>query len=140
MILTQKFYSQCRKAPNSCDPRDRSCIEMPDHISYFFVSFVSNLYITKPIEFLHLRIPEQVASQTYHTLTIVNRKCEARINCVSDSHFKLIRKVSGANLAIVRSIEGPQDIELELESRFSFGHIHNIRISKIFLFVSKYSF
>lgn len=111
---------------------------MPEQISYFFVSFVSNLYIAKPIEFLHLRTPDRV--DNYHTLRIVSRRCRPDIHCVSDSHFKLIRKPSGANLAIVRSIEGPQDIELELESKISFGYISTVRISKIFLFVSEYSF
>lgn len=134
-------FSQCKKAPNACDPRNISCNQMPDHYSYFFVSFGSNLLITKPIEFLHLRTPDQIAAHTFHTLRLVDKQCPPHVNCVTESHFKLIRTQSGANLAIVRSIEGPQDIELELETRLSLiGYIQSIKITKIFMFVSQYSF
>lgn len=88
-----------------------------------------------------MKAPEWIAAQANFTLKLMNVRHPPYVRRADESCFKMVRNHLGIVIAIVKSIEGPQDIELQLEMvLYVHGVINRISVSKIFMYVSEYSF
>ncbi|KRT81667.1 EGF-like domain containing protein [Oryctes borbonicus] len=141
-IRDPEHKSRCKRAKHTCDHRDISCIEMPHQYSYHFMTFISKLPILQGhIDFFQMRGPVWPGSAAEFTMRIVNVNCPESIERAHEGFFRMNTLKHKAILALIRSIEGPQEIELQLELKLYYNHIFNSKmVAKIFLIVSEYPF
>lgn len=67
--------------------------------------------------------------------------CPEGVERAHDGFFRMNTLKHKAILSLIRTIEGPQEIELQLELKLFYNHIFNSKmVAKIFLIVSEYPF
>lgn len=76
-----------------------------------------------------------------YQLVLKNVQCPQHVRKVDESYFTTTRQKRNILVGIVKSIEGPQDIELNLHTNFYVnGVFHAKALARIFVLVSPYSF
>lgn len=136
------FGSRCKRASNVCDPRDLECMLQPGHYSYHFITLVSNLPITqRSIPFFTMKGPDWNIATANFKMELVRADCPHYVKRVDDSYFHMNRFRNGIQLSLVKSIEGPQEVELKVEmSLYVQGTFNGILAANIFIIVSEYAF
>lgn len=82
----------------------------------------------------------KVASADF-TMKLANVNCPYRVRRADDSYFQMHRFSNGMKLYLVKSIEGPQEIELNVEMKlYVQGSFSGILAANIFIIVSEYQF
>ncbi|KAF5288361.1 hypothetical protein FQA39_LY15451 [Lamprigera yunnana] len=116
-IKDPEHKSRCKRASNVCDIRDTHCIRMPGQYSYHFITFVSNLPIPDEgkIDFFQMKGPSWVSSSANFNMDIVNVRCPLHIKQADSSYFRMKRDFHKVIVSLVSPIEGPQEIELQLQ-------------------------
>lgn len=141
--LTKICCSRCKRASNVCDIRDINCIRMPSQYSYHFVTFVSNLPIPEEgkIDFFQMKGPAWSNSNAHFDMDILNVRCPRNVKQADPSYFRMKRDSSKVIISLVRPIEGPQDIELQLQMELYISGVFQGKVvSTVFIFVSDYEF
>ena len=134
--------SRCKRAMDLCDLRGTQCINMPGHYSYHFMTFISKLPLMHGyIEFFRMSGPITPESHAQFSMRLNDVRCPHGVRKVDDSYFKLSRFRHKAIISIVKSIEGPQEIDLVLEMRLLYnGTFNGLAVTNIYIVVSAYSF
>lgn len=74
-------------------------------------------------------------------MELVRAECPYHVKKVDDSYFHMNRFRNGIQLSLVKSIEGPQEVELKVEmSLYVQGTFNGVLAANIFLIVSEYPF
>lgn len=74
-------------------------------------------------------------------MELVRAECPYYVKKVDDSYFHMKRFPNGIQLSLVKSIEGPQEVELKVEmSLYVQGTFNGILAANIFIIVSEYTF
>ncbi|KAG6446615.1 hypothetical protein O3G_MSEX004554 [Manduca sexta] len=134
---------RCKKIETLCSPGDWNCTHQPTSISYNFITFVSKLYIPdSKVNLFTMRGPGWPNARMKFVLRLINVDAPPSVRDKADiKAFLLIQNNTEAAMSLVRPLEGPQSIELELSmelySRDQFG---GIAVAKIFIYVSEYEF
>ncbi|KAK4871917.1 hypothetical protein RN001_016041 [Aquatica leii] len=142
-IKDPEHKSRCKRASNVCDIRDTQCIRMPGQYSYHFITFVSNLPIPDEgkIDFFQMKGPSWISSSANFNMDIVNVRCPPHIKQADSNHFRMKRDLHKVIVSLVRSIEGPQEIELQLQMElYVSGVFQGKVISTVFIYVSEFEF
>jgi fibulin 1/2 len=134
---------RCKRPQTLCDPRDVQCILMPQQYSYHYITFVSNLPISNDnVHFFQINGPRWAISRAEFSMKVVNVNCPSGIERVNERFFKMVKPASNTmQLFLVRSITGPQEIELKVEMHLYQGNVLTANVvSHIFIVVSEYPF
>lgn len=74
-------------------------------------------------------------------MELVRAECPYYVKKVDDSYFHMNRFRNGIQLSLVKSVEGPQEVELKVEMSFYVqGTFNGILAANIFLIVSEHPF
>ncbi|KAH8282830.1 hypothetical protein KR054_010083, partial [Drosophila jambulina] len=137
--IDQEQKNRCRQNSNFCDGDD--CYTKPSAYTYNFITFVSKLMIPpegRPI--FTLRGPLWYDNIDFD-LKIVRIQTTNNIQKATDANFDTIKNNNQVNVLLKQSLEGPQDIELELSMTvFTNGMPRGKSVAKLFLFVSQHTF
>ncbi|XP_034670380.1 fibulin-1 isoform X1 [Drosophila subobscura] len=135
--LEQK--NRCRQNNNFCEGED--CYTKPSAYTYNFITFVSKLMIPPDGRTIFtLRGPMWYDNIDFD-LKIVRIQASINIERATENHFDTLKSNNQVNLLLKRSLEGPQDIEMELSMTvFTNGMPRGKSVAKLFLFVSQHPF
>lgn len=137
-----QLYSRCTK--HYCRADDLACLRQPSHYSHHFITFVSMLPIpsTGQLELFTMRGTHQPESTIQFSMALMDVRAPPDVARATESCFALRRPTpSQAVLVMTRSIQGPQDIELDLSMEIYHGNLFaGSAVAKIFIFVSQYEF
>ncbi|KAF5308956.1 hypothetical protein FQR65_LT00038 [Abscondita terminalis] len=142
-IKDPEHKSRCKRASNVCDIRDTQCIRMPGQYSYHFITFVSNLPIPEEgkIDFFQMKSSSWVSSSANFNMDIVNVRCPPHIKQADSNNFRMKRDLHKVIVSLTRPIEGPQEIELQLQMElYASGVFQGKVVSTVFIYVSEYEF
>lgn len=127
-----------------CRINDPACLRQPSHYSYNFITLVSMLPIApnRPEELFKMKGYHMPGSTIQFSMTFLEARAPPGVQRATESCFALKRPApQQAVLTMTRSIQGPQEIELDL----SMEVYHNTffagsAVAKILIFVSQYEF
>ncbi|XP_044316578.1 fibulin-1 isoform X3 [Drosophila rhopaloa] len=135
----QEQKNRCRQSTNFCEGED--CYTKPSAYTYNFITFVSKLMISpegRPI--FTLRGPLWYDNIDFD-LKIVRIQATKNIQKATDKNFETLKNNNQVNVLLMKSLEGPQDIELELNMTvYTNGMPRGKSVAKLFLFVSQHTF
>ncbi|XP_049316267.1 fibulin-1 isoform X3 [Bactrocera dorsalis] len=131
--------NRCRLTNNLCEGDE--CYSKPSAYTYNFITLVSKLVIPPEGRIVFtLRGPIWYDDIDFD-LKIIKIQASANIEKASDNHFDTLKSKHEVHLQLKRSLEGPQDIELELGMTvFTNGMPRGKSVAKIFILVSQYTF
>ncbi|CAH1643971.1 unnamed protein product [Spodoptera littoralis] len=134
---------RCNKVEKVCQPGDWNCAHQPTTISYNFITFVSNLYIpdTK-LKLFTMRGPVWAYIKMRFELKLVSVNAPPSVKRKAEIHDFLLTQNNNEGLtSLVRPLEGPQSIELEMSMElYTHEQFGGTAIAKLFIYVSEYEF
>ncbi|XP_026730463.1 fibrillin-1 [Trichoplusia ni] len=134
---------RCNKVERVCQAGDWKCAQQPTTISYNFITFVSNLYIPdSKLKLFTMRGPVWPFAKMRFVLRIVDVNAPPNIKRKADiSDFLLTQNNNEGLTSLVRPLEGPQSIELEMSMElYTHEQFGGTAIAKLFIYVSEYEF
>ncbi|XP_055626576.1 fibulin-1 isoform X3 [Toxorhynchites rutilus septentrionalis] len=133
--------NRCRRTTKYCNPGDMECLRKPTSYSYNFITLVSNMPVPPTGRALfNLRGPAWYEAIDFD-LKLVNVDAPSTVRPADQRYFSLNKLSNEVLLNLVKSIEGPQDIELELSMTvFKDGRPFGSNIAKLFLMISAHEF
>ncbi|XP_034188272.2 uncharacterized protein LOC117607997 isoform X1 [Osmia lignaria lignaria] len=127
-----------------CYISDAACFRSPSHYSYNFITLVSMLPISsnKPEELFKMKGYHLPTSTIQFSMTFLEARAPPGVQRATESCFALKRPApTQAVLVMTRSIQGPQEIELDLNMEVYHNTIFaGSAVAKILIFVSQYEF
>lgn len=117
---------------------------MPLSYSFNYLTFVSNVLLptTGVQDLFHMRGPTSATTAVEFYLDL--KKVQAPLGVAKVTRdFFVLTPVSAKQVVVslVKTIQGPQDIELDLKMHVSFNGIFTgFTVSKLFIYVSTYDF
>lgn len=134
---------RCNKVERVCQAGDWNCAHQPTTISYNFITFVSNLYIpdTK-LKLFTMRGPVWPYVKMRFELKLVNVNAPPSVKRKADINDFLLTQNNNEGLtSLVRPLEGPQSIELEMSMElYTHEQFGGTAVAKLFIYVSEYEF
>ncbi|XP_072945783.1 uncharacterized protein [Epargyreus clarus] len=135
---------RCTKIQTVCSPTDWNCAHQPTTISYNFITFVSNLEIPQPqgaVNLFTMLGPMWPYAKMRFQLKLVEVNAPPSVTKADFTAFSLKQTNNQAVTSLVKSLEGPQSIELEMSmelyNRDMFG---GIAVARLYIYVSEYEF
>lgn len=140
-VKTRGSRNRCQRKSLICPRDDQACLTAPLSYSHNFLSFPSKIRI--PADLFTMRGPFSPIQRLQFDLKMLSavdpRTGESRV--VRDFFYLKHFRDNEAVVSLLREIEGPQDVELELEMKiFTNGQYSGTAVAKIFLFVTKNEF
>lgn len=131
--------NRCKRISNYCEGDD--CFLKPSHYSYNFITLVSKMMVPPQGRVLFTLKGSQFYDSIDFDFKIAKLQAPPNVEKATMQHFSTSRQRNSIELSLMRSLEGPQDIELELvTSVFMNGRPHGKSVSKIIIIVSQYTF
>ncbi|KAJ2941069.1 hypothetical protein O0L34_g13198 [Tuta absoluta] len=134
---------RCTRIEKVCPLADWECAHQPTTYSYNFITFVSKLYIPESkVDLFTMRGPSWPNANMRFQLRLVNVDAPPSVNNKADINaFLLVHTGNQAVMSLVRSLEGPQSIELELSMELYNGEqFGGIAVARLYIYVSEYEF
>lgn len=116
---------------------------MPEQYSYQYMALVSNLPLNEEgIPMFKIKGPDMTAARAEFSLKLIEVNCPPGLERVDESY---IRKIQHENnlmeLNLVKSIQGPQEVKLQVEMRLFLGNnLIGSVVVYIIIVVSEYPF
>ncbi|KAJ9581232.1 hypothetical protein L9F63_023591, partial [Diploptera punctata] len=136
--------SRCKRETLYCREGDTECLKLPTSYSFNFITFVSNLAIPSLgyIDLFTMRGPLWSGTNVRFKLEMLNSRAPAGISkCTKDFFWLRNTANNQAIISLAKSIEGPQEIELQLTMElFHSGIFGGAAVAKLYIFVSQYEF
>lgn len=123
----------------------RNCEQLPQSYLFNYIAFPSNLQlpVSGQQNFYHMRASNSFARPSLFTLDLKNVQAAAGVNKTSRDYFRLTHdSANEVTVSLVRSIQGPQEIELDLKVEYTASGAYGapFTVSKLFIYVSQYDF
>ncbi|CAH0731671.1 unnamed protein product, partial [Brenthis ino] len=133
---------RCNKIETYCPVGDWECFHQPGIYSYNYITFVSNLYFPESkLDLFTMKGPSWPYAKLKFELRVVDVDAPPSVTEADINDFLLTQTDNQAVTSLVRSLEGPQTIELELLMElYSRGQFGGSSVAKLFIFVSEYEF
>lgn len=125
-----------------CERDDIECLRQPGSYSFNFISMVPNMTIpANGVALFNLHTVSWDGRLAYE-LKIIDVRAPRDVDTATEHHFRLTETHSGANLYLVRPLDGPQDVEIDLTMRVftRTGEPNGASVAKLFVLVSEYPF
>uniref|UniRef100_A0A182JMQ3 EGF-like domain-containing protein n=1 Tax=Anopheles atroparvus TaxID=41427 RepID=A0A182JMQ3_ANOAO len=133
--------NRCERSNRYCNVGDTECIRRPHSYSYNFLTIVSNIPVPPEGRGLFTLAGPQQFELIEFDLKLVSVDAAPHVRPVDMYYFSLDKKTNEAQLNLKKSIEGPQDIELELKMTvFQNGQLYGSNVAKLFLMISAYEY
>ncbi|XP_054745584.1 fibulin-1 isoform X2 [Anastrepha obliqua] len=131
--------NRCRLTNNLCEGDE--CYSKPSAYTYNFITLISKLSIPPEGRIIFsLRGPLWYDAIDFD-LKIIKIQAAANIEKALGNHFDTIKGKHEVHLQLKRSLQGPQEIELELSMTvFTNGMPRGKSVAKIFILVSQHTF
>lgn len=137
-------YSRCKKAVQECPFNDMECLNEPKSFSYNYITFVSNIRIpySGQLDLFTMRGPRTSITTVEFNLQLKDARAPTGTTPATRDYFHLRRTAyNEAMVSLIKSIQGPQEIELGLILKmFHNGKFAGNAVAKIFIFVSEHKF
>ncbi|XP_035894268.1 fibulin-1 isoform X2 [Anopheles stephensi] len=133
--------NRCERISRYCNTGDMECIRRPHSYSYNFLTIVSNILLPPEGRGLFTLAGPSHYQMIDFDLKLVSVDAAPHVKPVDIHYFGLEKRTNEAQLNLRKSIEGPQDIELELSmSVFQNGELYGTNVAKLFLMISAYEY
>uniref|UniRef100_A0A182ML78 EGF-like domain-containing protein n=1 Tax=Anopheles culicifacies TaxID=139723 RepID=A0A182ML78_9DIPT len=133
--------NRCQRINRACSSDDIECRRIPQSFSYNFLTIVSNILIPPEGRGLFTLAGPSHFQMIDFDLKLVSIDAAPHVKPVDIHYFGLEKRTNEAQLNLRKSIEGPQDIELELSmSVFQNGELYGTNVAKLFLMISAYEY
>ncbi|GAB6029259.1 hypothetical protein CHUAL_005025 [Chamberlinius hualienensis] len=136
--------NRCKRESSVCRQGDLECIKQPLSYSYNYLTFASNLPIP-PVGYINLftmRGPPFQDIGAEFNLEMPYSRSYKGVNASTLDYFYLRR--TGYNqgiISLVKSISGPQDVELILSMNLYRGSVFGgVAVAKLYIYVTEYEF
>ncbi|XP_044256252.1 fibulin-1-like [Tribolium madens] len=142
-IRDPQHKGRCKLPQNFCDRRDVQCILMPEQYTYHYVTLVSKLPILREsVQFFQINGPRWAITRAEFSMEVVTVQAPYGVEKADERYFKMVKLDPNAmKLFLVRSIEGPQEIQLKVQMHLYQNNILTANVvSYIFIVVSAYPF
>lgn len=136
---------KCQRTDYICPQGDLDCTYAPISVSIYFLSFPSQIRVPTP--FFHMKGPQSLTTRLVFTLDFIKATDpitgESRVN---RGFFNIeTESTNEVFLHLLRRIEGPQDVELEVKMTIysrdfqarNQEQYYGTAVAKIFLYVTK---
>ncbi|XP_037577545.1 fibulin-1-like isoform X5 [Dermacentor silvarum] len=139
--------TRCKREKRDCAPEDQECRKEPLSLSFNYFTLPHNMKIPPSghQDFFTMRGPRFSFSTVHFELELVEARASSRahgVEVATREHFFLRNTgVNEAMVSIVRPLQGPQDIQLELRtSIYHNGLYSGSALAKIFIYVTEHEF
>ncbi|XP_052902971.1 latent-transforming growth factor beta-binding protein 4 [Anopheles moucheti] len=133
--------NRCQRNNRYCNTDDMECIRKPHSYSYNFLTIVSNILLPPEGRGLFTLAGPSNFQMIDFDLKLVSVDAAPHVKAVDIHYFGLEKRTNEAQLNLRKSIEGPQDIELELSmSVFQNGELYGTNVARLFLMISAYEY
>ena len=133
--------NRCQRSSLICARDDQACLTAPLSYSHNFLSFPSKIRI--PADLFTMRGPFSAIQRLQFDLRLLSAKDPLTGDSRVTRDFFYLKhfRDNEAVVSLLRQIDGPQDVELELEMKiFTNGRYSGTAVAKIFLYVTKNEF
>lgn len=112
-------YRRCKRLQSVCDPRDYKCLLLPEQYTYQYITLVSNLPLSHGhIQLFQIKGPQWIAAKAEFSMKLLEVNCPYKVQKVDDSYFqKITDDLNTMALYLIKPIQGPQEIKLQIEMR-----------------------
>ncbi|CAG0882699.1 unnamed protein product [Darwinula stevensoni] len=136
---------KCKRRNTRCIATDITCIRQPLSYSHYYISLPSNVEFMQGgshTDLFMMRGASAPGIQIQFTLDHKSSRAPSSVAPASRNNFKLRHLTeTEAGILLVRSIEGPQDVELQLTmDMIQSGRYVGSHIARVFIYVSRYEF
>ena len=133
---------RCRRRTTRCHRGDADCLRKPVSISHNFIALISNLRVTgQGVNLFTMQSARYRMLTTKFTLTVRDVRAPKDVAAADASHFRLKTGSHSAILSIVKPIQGPQDVVLELlMEMYHLGRFQASAAANIYIYVTPYEF
>ncbi|XP_077540561.1 uncharacterized protein LOC144152891 isoform X5 [Haemaphysalis longicornis] len=139
--------TRCKREKRVCAPDDLVCRKEPLSLSFNYFTLPHNMKIpaSGQQDFFTMRGPRFQFSTVEFQLDLVEARASSRahgVEVATRGHFHLRNTgFNEAMVSIVRPLQGPQDIQLELKTNiYHHGLYSGSALAKIFIFVTENEF
>ncbi|XP_037816046.1 fibulin-2-like [Lucilia sericata] len=131
--------TRCRLTNNMCEGED--CFNKPSAYTYNFITFVSKMMVPPEGRTLFSLKGPAWYDDIEFDMKIVKIQAAANIEKATNNHFGTTKGHHEVHLSLKRSLEGPQEIEIDLTMTvFTRGLPRGKSVAKVFIIVSQYTF
>ncbi|CAN7940634.1 unnamed protein product, partial [Ixodes pacificus] len=139
--------TRCKRKARDCAQGNTTCLDQPVSLSYNYYTLVSNMKIppSGKLDFFTMRGPRFSFSTVHFELEVIEATASSRahgVEVATKNHFHM--RTTGFNeamVALVRPLQGPQDIQLQLQMKiYQHGLYAGNAVAKIFIFVTENEF
>uniref|UniRef100_A0ABD2X472 EGF-like domain-containing protein n=1 Tax=Trichogramma kaykai TaxID=54128 RepID=A0ABD2X472_9HYME len=146
-IIDKNRKNRCIRETPYCSVHDKACFQRPAHYTYNYIAIVSMFPIpvsTNQVELFTMRGAYNLPGATMQfSIAFIQARAPPHVQPATESYFALRRPFpTQAVLVMTKSLQGPQDIELEfaMEIYAPNGSFAGSAIARIFIVVSQYEF
>ncbi|KAG0431397.1 hypothetical protein HPB47_021813 [Ixodes persulcatus] len=139
--------SRCKRKARDCAQSNTTCLDQPVSLSYNYYTLVSNMKIppSGKLDFFTMRGPRFSFSTVHFELEVIEATASSRahgVEVATKNHFHMRQTgFNEAMVALVRPLQGPQDIQLQLQMKiYQHGLYAGNAVAKIFIFVTENEF
>ncbi|XP_066599204.1 fibrillin-2-like [Prorops nasuta] len=136
--------NRCVRTSRYCNMGDLACYRIPAHYSYNYISFVSMYPIPSSgqLELFTMRGAHWADSTVQFSMALIDARAPPGVTRATESCFALRKPAPfQAVLVMTKSIQGPQEIELDLSMEIYHNEeFAGSAIAKLFIIVSQYDF
>ncbi|CDW54701.1 Fibulin 1 [Trichuris trichiura] len=145
-VKDTRFKNRCNRLSQTCSPFDHQCLHSPVSLLYNFISLPSNVnfqdFGLSALPLITLKGPTDLDTSVQYELQLLETRVGRHgVRPATRASFA-VQKMSGPNSAVlnlVESLQGPQDVVLDLIMHFHHsGTFGGRSTAKIFLFVSAF--
>ena len=106
------------------------------------MSLISNLQVdSNGLDLFTMQSAKYAQITTKFTLSVANINSQPGVRAVSKSSFRLKTGLHQATLALAESVQGPQEIELELlMEMYYLSRYTGSALAKLYIYVTPYEF
>ncbi len=133
---------RCRRTSTRCPVGDITCMRKPVSVSYNFVTLISNLRVHgQGVNLFTMQSARYPTLTTKFSLQVKEVRAPQDVIKADMSFFRLKTASHSAILSIVKPIEGPQDLTLELlMEMYYMGRFQASASANIYIYVTPYEF
>ncbi|XP_047103945.1 fibulin-1-like isoform X4 [Schistocerca piceifrons] len=141
-VRDTEHKNRCKRAQFLCHESDIECIRLPMTYSFNFITFVSNIPIPQGhLDLFTMRGIYSTATVSFK-MELLDARAPEGIPKATKDYFRLRRTaVNQAVISLIRSVAGPQEIELQLTMElYHNGLFSASAVARLFIVVSQYEF
>lgn len=133
--------NRCKRISLMCNRDDLECFQKPSSYSHNFITLVSSMSVPPSGRALFNLKGSTHYENIEFNLRLVDVRAPGSITKARDDYFRLEKMHSEGVLYLMRSLDGPQDIELELTMTvFERGLPSGRNVARIFIIVSEFNY